>query len=180
MASMLNALVKTVCEHLDNDEEVFQITEVLQWTYPGVPQGSGFVKDALRVWNSVMKKVAATRNVSLIPLTAYFFEDCGGVVPDIDLEARRCVSGVFGRMGAMVGFKVAGHDALTPLLLERDNKTAEGQVTSVLRTRGQVSSQLGLTSQREALEGALLLPSPNDESSVDGTGRPVGNPPTVL
>ncbi len=74
MASLLNALVATVCEHLDNGTKVFQVSEVLQWTYPDVPQGPGFVEDAMRVWNSVMRKVAQIKGVALIPLTATLLE----------------------------------------------------------------------------------------------------------
>ena len=74
MASMLNALVATVCERLDNDIEVFQVNKVLQWTYPDVPQGPGFTRDAMRVWNSVMRKVAQIKGVALIPLTATLLE----------------------------------------------------------------------------------------------------------
>ncbi len=153
---LCNALVHTVCDCIADGQTIFEVEDTLKTAFPGVPFGIGGLRDARNVWGSVVKKVTRLEDRPLVPLTAYFFDECDCVVPDIKDEARKCVSGIPPYMGKSVGFKIAEKDILTGIWRESSHSSANGRMKSENERTKKVCSELGIASPKDQLEKELL------------------------
>jgi len=166
MPSMRNELIETIIEHIQNGTEVFSIREALQWAYPEVPQGDGFVSDAMDVWSGVIDAVQTKMDKSLIPITQFFFEDAD---TENMRDAQKCVAGAFARTGPAVGAKVATDDLVTKAWIDHRLSSAKGQAATTLTDAQRLCAKLGLESPLAILRNEfhkLSLPDIDSENAA--------------